>query len=122
MVIWFWIFFDKFNWITISLTFDENFIYLVPFAFLFLIPLFFGIFYGLATNCFLNDTKKPISNLFLFSLLFGLVEFLRGNILWVLVNVHMSFSEEPEILQILSVTGTYGFNILCISSENLAVE
>ena len=47
-------------WITISLTFDENFIYLVPFA-LILIPLFFGIFYGLATYCFfIIDTKKPL--------------------------------------------------------------
>ena len=104
-------------WITISLSFDENLIFLIPFA-LILIPSFLGIFYGLATySFFIINIKKPISNLFLFSLLFGLTEFLRGNILtgfpWNLIA--FSFSENLEILQILSFTGTYGFNILCIS-------
>jgi apolipoprotein N-acyltransferase len=55
--------------------------------------------------------------LFLFSLLFGLTEFLRGNILtgfpWNLIV--FSFSENLEILQILSFVGTYGFNIFCVS-------
>ena len=39
-------------WITISLTFDENFSFLIPIA-LILIPLFLGLFYGLATFFFL---------------------------------------------------------------------
>ena len=104
-------------WITISLTFDKNFNFLIPFA-LFLIPSFLGIFYGLATYCFFKiNIKKPLSNLFLFSLFMGFVEFLRGNILtgfpWNLIA--FSFSENLEILQILSFIGTYGFNILCIS-------
>ena len=104
-------------WITNSLTFDENFSFLVPLV-LILIPLFFGIFYGLLTYFFfIIDIKKPFSNLLLFSLLFGLVEFLRGNILtgfpWNLIAY--SFSENLEVLQILSLIGTYGFNILCIS-------
>ncbi len=104
-------------WITISLTFDENFSFLIPLAII-LIPSFLGIFYGLITYCFFSiEIKKPISNLFLFSLLFGLAEFLRGNILtgfpWNLIA--FSFSENLEILQILSFIGTYGFNILCIS-------
>ena len=110
-------FLSNLYWVTISLTFDENFNFLIPFA-LILIPLFLGIFYGLATYCFfIINIKKPLSNLFLFSLLLGLTEFLRGNILtgfpWNLIA--FSFSDNLEILQILSFIGTYGFNILCIS-------
>ena len=104
-------------WVSIALSFDENFSFLIPFTVI-LIPLFLGTFYGIATYFFfIIDIKKPISNLFLFSLLFGLTEFLRGNILtgfpWNLIA--FSFSENLEILQILSFIGTYGFNILCIS-------
>ncbi len=104
-------------WITISLTFDENFNFLIPIT-LIIIPSFFAVFYGLATYFFfLVKIKNPISNLFLFSLLLGLLEFLRGNILtgfpWNLIAY--SFSEKLEILQIISFIGTYGFNILCIS-------
>ena len=104
-------------WVSISLSFDENFSFLIPFTVI-LIPLFLGAFYGLASYFFfIIDIKKPVSNLFLFSLLFGLTEFLRGNILtgfpWNLIA--FSFSENLEILQILSFIGTYSFNILCIS-------
>ena len=110
-------FISNLYWISISLTFDENFTFLIPFSII-LIPLFLGTFYGLATYLFfIINIKKPITNLFLFSLLFGLTEFLRGNILtgfpWNLIA--FSFSKNLEILQILSFIGTYGFNILCIT-------
>ncbi len=110
-------FLSNLYWISISLTFDRNFIFLIPIT-LILIPAFLAVFYGLITYFFFKiKIKKPISNLFLFSLLFGLSEFLRGNILtgfpWNLIAY--SFSDNIEILQILSLTGTYGFNILCIS-------
>ena len=70
-------------WITISLTFEDQFILLIPFA-LILIPSFLAIFYGLITIVFkLLRPKNLISAFFLFSLLFGLVEFMRGTILQV---------------------------------------
>ena len=104
-------------WISISLTFDENFKFLIPVA-LILIPAFLAIFYGIITYCFfLINIKKPISNLFLFSLLFGVIEFLRGTIFtgfpWNLIAY--SFSNNLEIIQVTSLIGTYAFNILCVS-------
>ena len=44
-------FLSNLYWISISLTFDENFTFLIPFA-LILIPSFLSIFYGLTTYCF----------------------------------------------------------------------
>ena len=104
-------------WITISLTFDQNFVFLIPLAAI-LIPAFLAIFYGFASYCFFQiSIKKPLSNLLLFSLLFGTAEFIRGNILtgfpWNLIAY--SFSNNLEIIQVISIIGVYAFNVLCIS-------
>ena len=104
-------------WISISLTFDENFKFLIPFAII-LVPGFLAIFYGLVAYLFaIFKPKKYLSSFFLFSLIFGLVEFIRGSILtgfpWNLI-AH-SFSNQLEILNITSIIGTYGFNLFCIS-------
>ena len=110
-------FISNLYWITISLTFDSNFQFLIPIALIF-IPSFLGIFYGLATYLFfLINVKKPVSNLFLFSLSIGVIEYLRGNILsgfpWNLTAY--SLSNNLEIIQLTSLIGTYSFNVLCLS-------
>ncbi len=104
-------------WISISLTYDESLKFLIPIT-LILIPAFLALFYGLISFLFLiSKPKKVISAFFLFSLIFGVVEFIRGSILtgfpWNLIAY--SFSKHLEILNITSIIGTYGFNLFCIS-------
>ena len=110
-------FLSSLYWITISLTFDQNFKFFIPIA-LILIPSFLGIFYGLATFCFIiSNPKKIVSSFLVFSLFFGVFEFIRGSILtgfpWNLIAY--SFVNHLEILSIISLIGTYGFNLFCIS-------
>ena len=104
-------------WISISLTFDENFKFLIPLTII-LVPGFLALFYALIAFLFvIFKTKKILSSFFLFSLIFGLIEFLRGSILtgfpWNLIAY--SFSNHLEILNITSIIGTYSFNLFCIS-------
>ena len=104
-------------WISISLTFDQNFKFLIPITF-FLIPAFLALFYGFISYLFIIlKPKKMISSFLVFSVIFGILEFVRGTILtgfpWNLIVY--SFSNQTEILSITSILGTYGLNLLCIS-------
>ena len=104
-------------WITISLTFDNSFSFLIPFA-LFLIPSFLAIFYGLISfTFFLLKPKNILSAFFLFSVLFGIFEFIRGTILtgfpWNLIVY--SFSDNLDFISILSLVGTYSLNLISVT-------
>jgi apolipoprotein N-acyltransferase len=104
-------------WIAISLTFDESFNFLIPIAII-LLPAFLAIFYGLITYFFsIFYSKDAVSSFFIFSILFGTIEFVRGYIFtgfpWNLIS--FSFSNSIYFIQILSIIGTYSFNLICIS-------
>ena len=82
-----------------------------------MIPSFLAVFYGLVSFIFLiYKPKKILSSLLFFSLIFGIIEFIRGSILtgfpWNLIAY--SFSNQIEFISIISITGTYGFNLFCI--------
>ncbi|MDC1146213.1 apolipoprotein N-acyltransferase [Candidatus Pelagibacter sp.] len=104
-------------WVVISLTFDQSFKFLIPLA-LILFPACLAIFYGLMTFLYsIFSSKNVVSSFFIFSTLFGIIEFLRGSILtgfpWNLIA--FSFSDSLYFIQILSVVGTYSLNLFCIS-------
>ena len=109
-------FFTNLYWISISLTFDQHYKFLIPLT-IFLIPSFLALFYGLVTFLFLIfKTKNILSSLLLFSLIFGATEFIRGIFLtgfpWNLIVY--SFSNQLEFISIISIIGTYGLNLFCI--------
>ena len=104
-------------WIAISLTFDQGFKFLIPITII-LLPAFLAIFYGLVTYMFsVLYSKNVISSFFIFSILFGTIELIRGSIFtgfpWNLIS--FSFSNNIYFIQILSIIGTYSFNLICIS-------
>ena len=104
-------------WITISLTFDETFKFLIPFS-LVLVPAFLAIFYGIIVYLFyIFSSEKLVESFLIFSVLFGILEFIRGYIFtgfpWNLIA--FSFLKNLNFIQILSVIGTYSFNLICIS-------
>ena len=110
-------FISNIYWVTNSLTFDDQFKILIPIALIF-IPLFLGLFYGTFTLiCSFFNLKNNFSSILIFAILFSLVEFMRGSIFggfpWNLSAY--SWTNYPNFLQVLSIIGTYSFNLISIT-------
>ena len=104
------------SWITNSLTFDDNFKVLIPFAFI-LIPLFLSLFMGLTTLIIGQYLKLDFSSILLFSASLAFSDYLRANVLtgfpWNLWAY--STTSIIEILQIINFIGLYSYNLLVIT-------
>ena len=110
-------FISSLYWISNALTFDDVFKPLIPLSII-TIPLFLGIFYGLATffASFIK-IKKNFSSILIFCLIFAIIEFIRGYILggfpWNLIVY--SLTKYLYSIQILSLVGTYSLNLLALT-------
>ena len=110
-------FFSNIYWVANSLTVEEIFKPLIPFA-ITIIPLFLGIFYGISFLIFFYfKPKKKIESIFLFALIFSFIEYLRGHVFggfpWNLIS--FSLVEINQFIQILSYVGTYSFNLIIVT-------
>jgi apolipoprotein N-acyltransferase len=104
------------SWITHSLTFDDNFKILIPFA-LILIPLFLSLFVGFTTLLVGQFLKYNFSSVLIFSGALAFSDFLRAKLFtgfpWNLWAYSLSWS--IEILQILNLIGLFAFNLIVIT-------
>ncbi len=110
-------FISSLYWIANALTFDEIFKPLIPLSIIF-IPLFLGIFYGFATFiASFFKIEKNFSSILIFSLIFAIIEFIRGYILggfpWNLIVY--SLTKYLYSIQILSLIGTYSLNLITLT-------
>ncbi len=103
-------------WITYSLTFDESFKFLIPFAVI-LVPLFLSLFNGLTILIVGQFLNYNFSSILLFAGAFAVSDFIRSKIFtgfpWNLWSY--SWSWLSEILQILNIIGLFAFNLIIIT-------
>ena len=110
------------SWITNSLTFDENFKVLIPFAII-LIPLFLSLFMGITVLIVGPLLNYNISSIFIFSAALAFSDFLRAKLfsgfpwnLWA-----YSLSSITELLQTLNLLGLFAFNLIVITIFTLPI-
>ncbi len=110
------------SWITNSLTFDDNFKVLIPFA-LILIPLFLSLFIALPILFIGPHLTFNFSSILLFSGILAFSDYLRAYILtgfpwnmWAYSTVWFH-----EIIQIVNLIGLYSYNLLLITFFTLPV-
>ena len=115
-------YFSGISWITNSLTFDDNFKILIPFA-LILIPLFLSLFVGFVTLLVGPYLNYNITSIFIFSGAIAFSDFLRAKLFtgfpWNLWAYSLSWS--TEMLQILNYVGLFAFNLMVITFFTLPV-
>ena len=104
------------SWITNSLTFDDDFKVLIPFAFV-LIPLFLSLFIALPILFIGPYLNFNFSSLLLFSGILAFSDYLRAQILtgfpwnlWAYSTVWMN-----EIIQVVNLIGLYSYNLVLIT-------
>ncbi len=104
------------HWISNSLTFDENFKFLIPFS-LILIPLFLSLFFSFVTTLVGPFLNFNISSIFFLSGSLAFSDYLRSKILtgfpWNLWSY--SYSWATEIIQVLNKIGLFSFNLIAIT-------
>ena len=103
-------------WISNSLSFDDNLKFLIPFTII-LLPIFLGLFFGLATLLVGPFIRNDFTSILIFSSSFGTIDFLRGKLLsgfpwnlWV-----YSWSWSLETIQSLKFIGLYAGNLICVA-------
>tara|TARA_Y200000002_G_scaffold321077_1_gene281115 strand:- start:1361 stop:2920 length:1560 start_codon:yes stop_codon:yes gene_type:complete len=104
------------SWITNSLTFDENFKFLIPFA-LILIPLFLSLFLAFAVLFVGPYLKLDFPSLIIFSASLSFTDYIRAKVLtgfpWNLWAYSTTWIN--EISQIVNSIGLYSYNLLIIT-------
>jgi len=103
-------------WITNSLTFDQNFKFLIPFGLIF-IPLFLSLFFSTVTLIVGQYLNYNFSSILFLSGSLAISDYIRAKILtgfpWNLWSY--SFSWAIEVIQILNKIGLFAFNLLTIT-------